>query len=220
MTQTMKPKFLAQILFLFFTLASARAQWSPAASGTTHNLHGVKLLDSGAGLAVGDAGTILKTVDFGATWTTQNSGTTQNFYAVYLLNDNEAVAVGDSGLILRTLDGGLTWLSVPSGVRDSLRAVSFSGANGICGGTSQDILYSTDSGATWRVSQKGFFGGGFFGAQMLSPTLGFVAGQNSIFQALVGVTVDGGVTWDFHSFYFNGNEGSCNDVSFSTLPPE
>ena len=95
-----------------------------------------------------------------------------------------------------------------------MRSISFSGANGICGGLSQDILYSSDSGASWHVSQKGFFGGGFFGAQMLSPTLGVVTGQNSIFQGLQGTTVDGGVHWTFHPFYFNSNEGSADDIFF------
>lgn len=190
------------------------AQWAPANSGTTSNLHGVQLLDSGAGFAVGDAGTILKTTDAGATWAPLSSGTTRALHDVYFFNDTDGLAVGDNGLILRTTDGGATWPGVTSGVRDSLRAVSFGGTNGICGGTSQDILYSTDSGATWHVSQKGFFGGGFFGAQMLSPTLGFVSGQNSIFQGFVGVTVNGGVSWTFHTFYFNGNEGSCNDLFF------
>ena len=77
---------------------------------------------------------------------------------------------------------------VSSGVEDALRSVSFSGVNGICGGDSQTILYSTDSGASWQIGQSGFFGGGFPGAQMLSATVGFVAGQNSIFQPLVGAS--------------------------------
>ncbi|MBA3963139.1 MAG: hypothetical protein H0X40_14745 [Chthoniobacterales bacterium] len=209
-----KIKFLATLFVSFLSVAGLRAQWAPVSSGTTNNLNGVQLLDSGVGYAAGDAGTILKTGDSGATWMTLTSGTTQTLHGLYVFNDSEAVTVGDNGLILRTTDGGTTWLSVTSGVRDSLRSVSFSGANGICGGTSQDILYSTDSGASWHVSQKGFFGGGFFGAQMLSPTLGFVAGQNSIFQGFVGVTVNGGVNWTFHDFYFNGNEGTCDDVYF------
>jgi photosystem II stability/assembly factor-like uncharacterized protein len=49
---------------------------------------------------------------------------------------------------------------------------------------------------------------------MLSSTIGFVAGQNSIFQPLVGNTTDGGVSWTFQNFYFDGNEGGCNDVFF------
>ena len=203
------------LLFLFSSLSfNAGAQWSSVDSGTTNALRGVYLLDSGVGYAVGDAGTILKTTDAGVTWSALNSGTTKSLYDVFFFNDAEGVAVGDSGLILRTIDGGATWPTLTSGVRDGLRSVSFNGANGICGGLSQDILYSTDSGATWHVSQKGFFGGGFFGAHMLSPTLGFVAGQNSIFQPTVGATVDGGVHWSFQPFYFNGNEGNCDDLFF------
>jgi photosystem II stability/assembly factor-like uncharacterized protein len=163
---------------------------------------------------VGDTGTILKSTDVGATWTPLASGTSTALHGIYFLDPNEGVAVGDSGTILRTTDGGATWQSIASGVKDSLRSVSFNGPNGICGGDSQDILYSTDSGASWQISQSGFFGGGFLGAQMLGATTGFVAGQNSIFQALVGTTTDGGASWAFQPFYFDGNEGGANDVFF------
>ncbi len=195
-------------------VSAARAQWTPVSSGTTKALRGIYLRDSGVAYAVGDAGTILKSTDAGLSWSALTSGTTRNLYDLYFFNDNEGLTIGDSGLILRTLDGGATWSTIASGVKDGLRAISFSGANGICGGLSQDILYSNDSGATWHVSQKGFFGGGFFGAHMLSSTLGFVSGQNSIFQPLHGTSTDGGVHWDFHPFYFDGNEGSCDDLFF------
>ena len=202
------------VVLLFLAGPRTEAQWSGVDSGTTSSLRGVYLLDSGVGYSVGDSGTILKSTDAGMTWNALTSGTTKALYDVYFFNDAEGVAVGDGGLILRTTDGGANWVTVASGVRDGLRSVSFSGANGICGGLSQDILYSSDSGATWHVSQKGFFGGGFFGAQMLSPTLGVITGQNSIFQGLQGTTVDGGVHWTFHAFYFNGNEGSADDIFF------
>jgi len=124
------------------------------------------------------------------------------------------VVVGEQGLILRTTDGGAGWQGVTSGVKDALRSVSFSGVNGFSGGDSQDILYSTDAGASWQISQSGFFGGGFPGAQMLSATVGFVAGQNSIFQSLLGASTDGGATWAFQPFYFDKNEGGGTDVFF------
>ena len=202
------------VVLLFLAGPRTKAQWSGVDSGTTSSLRGVYLLDSGVGYSVGDSGTIVKSTDAGMTWNALTSGTTKALYDVYFFNDAEGVTVGDGGLILRTTDGGANWATVASGVRDGLRSVSFSGANGICGGLSQDILYSSDSGASWHVSQKGFFGGGFFGAQMLSPTLGVITGQNSIFQGLQGTTVDGGAHWTFHPFYFNGNEGSADDIFF------
>jgi photosystem II stability/assembly factor-like uncharacterized protein len=201
-------------LLVFFSSLSVFGQWSPVDSGTTSNLNGAVLLDSGTGFVVGDTGAILKSTDAGATWTPLTSGTSNTLHGVYFLDPNEGVAVGDSGTILHTTDGGAAWQNVTSGVVDNLRSVSFNGANGICGGDSQDILYSTDSGASWQISQSGFFGGGFLGAQMLSATTGFVAGQNSIFQALVGTTTDGGASWAFQPFYFDGNEGGANDVFF------
>jgi photosystem II stability/assembly factor-like uncharacterized protein len=202
---------------IFYSVLTVFGQWSAAISGTQNNLNGGYLLDSGVGFVVGDAGTILKTTDAGMTWAPLTSGTTNVLYEVYLFDATQAVAVGEQGLILRTTDGGAGWQSVTSGVKDALRSVSFRGVNGIIGGDSQDILYSTDAGASWQIGQSGFFGGGFPGAQMLTTTLALVAGQNSIFQALLGLSTDGGATWDennFHPFYFDQNEGGGTDLFF------
>ncbi len=49
---------------------------------------------------------------------------------------------------------------------------------------------------------------------MLSATTGFVAGQNSIFQPLIGGSTDGGVNWVLEPFYFDNNEGGCTDIFF------
>src|SRR6476620_12542460 len=201
-------------LLIFFSSLSVFGQWSAANSGTTNNLNGAYLLDSGIAVVVGDAGTVLKSTDAGATWAPLLSGTTNILHAVYFFDGNQGVAVGDQGLILRTTDGGTMWQSVASGVEDALRSVFFNGANGISGGDSQTTLYSTDSGASWQIGQSGFFGGGFPGAHMLSPSIGFVAGQNSIFQPLVQATTDGGASWDPHAFYFDSNEGGCTDIFF------
>ena len=171
---------------VFYSSVTVFGQWSAANSGTTNNLNGGYLLDSGVGFVVGDAGTIVKTTDAGMTWSPLTSGTTNGLHDVYFFDATQGVAVGEQGLILRTTDGGAGWQSVDSGVEDALRSVSFSGVNGISGGDSQTILYSTDAGASWQISQSGFFGGGFPGAHMLSATVGFVAGQNSIFQPLLG----------------------------------
>src|SRR5215471_5762545 len=208
-----KTVYLALSL-IFYSSVTVFGQWSAANSGSKNNLNGGYLLDSGVGFVVGDAGTILKTTDAGMTWSPLTSGTTNALYDVYLFDATEGIVVGDQGLILRTTDGGGRWQGVTSGVKDALRSVSFSGVNGICGGDSQDILYSTDAGASWQISQSGFFGGGFLGAQMLSASVGFVAGQNSIFGPLFGASTDGGATWDFHAFLFDNNEGGCTDVFF------
>ena len=199
---------------VFYSSLTVFGQWTAATSGTTNNLNGAYLLDSGVGFVVGDAGTVVKTTDAGMTWSPLTSGTTNALHDVYFFDATQGVAVGEQGLILRTTDGGAGWQDVTSGVTDTLRSVSFSGVNGICGGDSQTILYSTDAGASWQISQSGFFGGGFPGAQMLSATEGFVGGQNSIFQSLLGASTDSGASWAFQPFYFNKNEGGGTDVFF------
>jgi photosystem II stability/assembly factor-like uncharacterized protein len=199
---------------VFCSAVTVFGQWSAANSGTSNNLNRGYLLDSGVGFVVGDAGTIVKTMDAGMTWSLLTSGTTNALHDVYFFDATQGVAVGEQGLILRTTDGGAGWQGVTSGVTENLRSVSFSGVNGISGGDSQDILYSTDAGASWQISQSGFFGGGFLGAQMLSATIGFVAGQNSISQSLLGASTDGGVSWAFQPFYFDKNEGGGTDLFF------
>src|SRR4030095_3022381 len=199
---------------VFYSSLTVFGQWSAANSGTTNNLNGAYLLDSAVGFAVGDAGTILKTTDAGITWSPLTSGTTNALHDVYLFDATQGVAVGEQGLILRTTDGGIGWQRVASRVRDTLRSVSFSAVNGISGGDSQTILYSIDAGASWQISQTDFLGGGFPGAQMITATVGFVAGENSILGPLFGASTDGGVSWDFHSFLFNNNERACTDVFF------
>ncbi len=109
-------RFLLESLTVF-------GQWSAANSGTTNNLNGAYLLDSGIAFVVGDAGTILKSTDAGATWAPLLSGTTNALHEVYFFDGNQGVVVGDQGLILRTTDGGTMWQSVASGVEDALRSV-------------------------------------------------------------------------------------------------
>ncbi len=67
-------------------------------------------------------------------------------------------------------------------------------------------------------AQTGFFGGGFWGAYMLSPQIGFVAGENSIFQPLFGVSqLIQESNWDFNAFYLNNNEGKATGVDFTDI---
>jgi photosystem II stability/assembly factor-like uncharacterized protein len=123
---SLKTIYLAFLLVCSFSL-SVFGQWSAVDSGTTSNLNGAYLLDSGTGFVAGDTGTILKSTDSGSTWAPLASGTTTTLHSLYFFSPNEGVAVGDSGTILRTTDGGGAWQNVTSGVGDGLRAVSFSG---------------------------------------------------------------------------------------------
>ena len=81
-------------LLVFFSSLSVFGQWSPVDSGTTSNLNGAVLLDSGTGFVVGDTGTILKSTDAGATWTPLTSGTSTTLHGIYFLDVDEGVDRG------------------------------------------------------------------------------------------------------------------------------
>jgi photosystem II stability/assembly factor-like uncharacterized protein len=78
-----------------------------------------------AGWAVGESGSIQRTIDGGATWTPQESPTRKLLYDVAAIDDGHAWAVGAGGTVLRTVDGGRNWDEQPPGVIQALRAVHF-----------------------------------------------------------------------------------------------
>ncbi len=210
-----KSYFFVLLFILFsFTIIKAQPGWFALGSGTSVSLNGIGLVTADYALAVGDAGTLLRTTDGGANWESITSGTSQNLNGISIINNSTAVAVGAGGTILRTTDAGSSWESVASNVTDELLSVSFNGTNGLAGGTSQTIIYSTDAGQTWNTSQTGFFGGGFWGAQMLDSDNAFVAGENSIFQPLFGWSASSGQNWNYTAFYLSSNEGRLYGVHF------
>ncbi len=98
------------------------------AGGVTSALLGVYFPSNTIGIAVGESGTILRTVNAGTSWTLQASGTTENLHGVYFSNNDTGVVVGSSGTILRTTNGGVSWVNQTSGVNVTLNAIYFSSA--------------------------------------------------------------------------------------------
>ncbi len=212
----MKGKFFIPIFLVLLVSTTIFSQpgWVSVNSGTIVNLNSIYFVDENNGFAVGEAGTVLKTTNGGTSWTSATTTPTENLNAVHFFNLNDGVIAASGGVIFRTTNGGTTWSSVPTGVSDNLFSLSFSGATGLCGGSSQTILKSTNSGSSWSIIQNGFFGGGFWGTHTMNGNTGFVAGENSIFQPMLGKTTDGGTNWDFYPFYLNNNEGKLYDVHF------
>ena len=205
---------------LFSSTASAQSGWTVLNSWSLNDLSGVHFINVDTGYAVGASATVLRTTNAGVSWQNVSpSGITANFNGVYAFNEpaNRVVAVGDGGAIQLSTDGGNHWTSVSSGLTDDLYSVSFMGGGGICGGGSQSILNTTDAGSSWSIVQSGFFGGGFRGTCMLSPQIGMVGGENSIFQPLFGRTTDTGNNWSFVAFYLNSNEGRVNGIDFTDV---
>jgi photosystem II stability/assembly factor-like uncharacterized protein len=203
--------------FINLTCLPQQPGWEVISLGTTTNLNSIHFIHPFDLYICGNALFHVSSTDSGATWQVDWVPTPVPFNDIFVIDGNTVVTVGNSGSILRTTDGGLSWTIVSSGVTDNLLSVSFIDSFGICGALSQTIIYSSNSGVDWNIAQSGFFGGGFWGAIMLSPQIGFIAGENSIFQPLLGMTTDSGQNWNFSAFYLNNDEGRATGVDFTDM---
>ncbi len=151
------------------------------------------------------------------------SSFTKGLYGVSFFNDNIGTVVGEDGAIFHTVDGGDSWnrqtlvfrqpLWVP---RVRLCDVSFFNEDvGMAVGFDGTVVYTTSGGNRWRTARTGNMDS-FFGAHMVTPTLGFAIGVNPIFQPLVVRTKDCWQTWDVINFYLDHNgskhEGGLTDI--------
>jgi len=218
----MKKFFILVILLSSALIINCFAQqlgWDIVPSGTTEELNSIFFYDYEVGFACGNSGTVIKSIDSGKTSQTLQTPVTNDLNDLFVFNDSTLCVVGDSGTIIFSLEGGYNWYIGSNFLTEDYYSVSFSGANGIYGGSSQTIVRAKFEGTSiiFYEVQTGFFGGGFLAAYMLSPQIGFVAGENSIFQPLFGVSADSGHNWDFTAFYLNNNEGRATGVDFTDL---
>ena len=103
--------------------------------------------DATHGWAVGAGGTILATIDGGASWHTQSSGTSSALSAVAFADATHGWAVGAAGTILASTDGGTTWTAQSSATTSALSAVTFADAiHGWAVGAGGIIVATTTGG--------------------------------------------------------------------------
>lgn len=109
---------------------------------------------AGVLLAVGQAGTLLRTGDFGASWSARGVGLLEDLHDVAWGNATSAYAVGDSGTLLVSADAGVSWRLVfaPALASAQFRGVHFlDGARGFAVGTA--TVRTLDAGLTWQEQQ-------------------------------------------------------------------
>ncbi|PKP19827.1 MAG: hypothetical protein CVU06_11070, partial [Bacteroidetes bacterium HGW-Bacteroidetes-22] len=176
------------------------------------------------GFAVGEMGTILRTIDGGLNWETMNSGTTETLYHVDVLDADKIIVCGSNSTVVRSLDGGTTWsvstIQGTMGYYVDMYGLAINPATGvgyICG-MEQNIHKTTDFGLTWTPIREGYYGA-LYNVQMFGDDTCAIVGKNSIFTSLIARTFDGGVNWTWRDFYpVDGNgmswETSTRDAHF------
>ena len=159
------------------------------------DLYSVSFTDADRGTAVGDYGTILRTMDGGADWVVQWGSTRRRLNGVAFLDANTGLAVGEGGVILKTTDGGATWVGKRSGTKSALYSVAYADADTAvaAGWGTNPIVFcrTTDGGETWTPQDVNYFttphAVSFFNAKVGAA----MGNADALYW-----TNDGGATWN------------------------
>ena len=137
-------------------------QYQSGGTGAFPGLHGVYFKNSTDGIAVGNYGTVLTTLDGGQNWVYHFLGIYYFLKGLYFLDSNNGWAVGhytaSNGLLLKTTDMGISWhiqiLGTP-GNPGPLNDVYFSDVNfGTAIGQGR-TLRTTNGGGNWNTLLTG-----------------------------------------------------------------
>lgn len=149
---------------LAVSLSAQAIQWQPQVSGTTSRLRGISAVSARVAWASGANGTLLRTLDGGATWTKlpPPAGAEKlDFRDIDAFSDRVAYALsigsGDTSRIYKTSDGGATWQLqfANTDPKVFLDAMAFRDAGrGYAFSDSVDgrfmILSTSNGGSTWE----------------------------------------------------------------------
>jgi len=185
-----------------YSTSDAGASWQlqyEGDQGTT--IHSVFPVDDQVIFAVGDFGTILKSVNGGQSWVQQTSPTDNFLFKTYFINKSTGWIAGDNGIILKTIDGGNNWLIQDTPVQSRLYDVTFLDENqGWAVGRNGIILHTINGGNTWMLKSSGAEER-LYGLYFIDQKAGFVVGSNGTLLK----TADAGISWNKHSLDRNVN---------------
>jgi photosystem II stability/assembly factor-like uncharacterized protein len=167
--------------------------WYTQYSDTTDSeLFNVLFTNENEGIAVGDLGLILKTVDGGNTWNSIPSGTYNYLYDLSFANNNYGLVLSVPGLgasqILKTTDGGNVWTYL-SAIEDYVTRIMFINEDLVVALGSVPYI-STNGGISWQsqvIPSYTTLNDIFY----LNSNLGWVVG----YDGTILHTTNGGVTF-------------------------
>ncbi len=186
------------------------ASWSAQSTPSdAYAFKSVSFTDISTGTAVGDIGTIVRTVNGGTTWTFQYNTAFDNYQTLYAVDFHDAtngITVGVSGRILWTTNGGSNWNTPavnPASVY--LYGVAMADANtAVAVGENGTIIRTTDSGNNWTSITSGT-ANHLTGVSFGTVSAGAAVGLNGTILR----TTDGGATWSDQSGGSNGHRAVC-----------
>lgn len=163
--------------------------WTLVATGS-RGLRGLTFADASVGYAAGDSGTVLKTVDGGATWSEQPSpGAPLQLTGVRCAGPTLCLFTTPSSTLVRTDDGAATYRQIAASA-GAVNAVAFASPSRVIGvGAGGTTVVSDDGGLTWREVSR----------RVATPLTVVSAGSGDFAYGwgptAIAMTLDGGATW-------------------------
>lgn len=156
------------------------------------DLRSVWMYNENIGWAVGDKGTILKTVDSGINWVSKDTPINIDFRSVKFYDLNTGYAVGARGNIIKTINGGESWFTLETPTGDDLYDLAIIDENKICiVGDNGTMLLSSDGTIFNIVSQTAGNTEDLRSVYFFDIAVGWSVGSNGTLL----MTKDGGQIW-------------------------
>jgi len=203
-------------LLLVLMTTKLCAQWKPQTSPTKNNLNDVAFLGTRLGYAVGENGTVLKTLNGGKTWQLVTAPSKESITSVTIIDSNTVMvtttANAGEGAVYESKDQGNKWVRTLTDTRTFYGAAA---PHKNLYSTSSQIYKSTDIGRTWQPQEALNGTSTYTQIEFADEQTGMVTGNVSgivTYSADFWRTVTGGVKW------YRGNSFSFpNANAFSTL---
>ena len=141
----------------FYETSDGGAKWAPR-KVVADDKHLNAIVDAGKGnlVVLGEAGTILRSGDSGATWQPVASPYKGSFFGGTTTRDGAVLAFGLRGRIYRSIDAGKTWTQVANALEASLMNASVLADGAIAlTGAAGTLLVSRDNGQTFTPLASG-----------------------------------------------------------------
>lgn len=141
----------------FYETADGGAKWS-VRKVLEDDKHLNAIVDAGKGtlLIFGEAGTILRSTDAGATWQPVPAPYKGSFFGGVVAVDGAVVAFGLRGRIFRSIDAGRTWTQVPNAAEYTLmNGTRWPDGSLLLTGAAGMVLASRDNGQSFAPILSG-----------------------------------------------------------------
>jgi photosystem II stability/assembly factor-like uncharacterized protein len=168
----------------------------------------ISMINDTHGIAVGDSGVIVNTINAGETWDVNFIGTGSNLKSTYFKNDNIGFVVGEDGAFFKSYNGGISWVQVNIGFNYDLNDISFSSdLIGYIVCNDGKILKTENGGDYWmEINTKTGFD--FNKISVINDTIIFVASNYSLLK-----TTNAFSDWSFQNNNSNHNYRNI-DIDF------